>query len=446
VALTIGITLRSWWSYYTLGWGGWWFWDPVENASFMPWLIGSDLLHSAIVAEKRDALKSWTILLAILAFALSLIGTFLVRSGVLTSVHAFAVDPKRGAFILVLLAAAIGGSLTLYAVRAPALKLGGLFAPISREGALVVNNLLLATGAATVFLGTLYPLFLDAISGDKVSIGPPFYNATFVPLMVPMLVLLVFGPLLAWKRGDLAGVLGRLSPAFGFAVVVALATWALKTKGPVGAIFGMGLAAWLAAGTAVEWAERIKLFRAPLGDSWRRALNLPRAAWGMSIAHFGVAVLVAGITASAWQTERIETMKPGETIDVAGYSFRFDGAHPVQGPNYSAQRGHFTVTRGGEPVTIMQPEKRFYPVQRTPTTDAAIHTNGFADLYAVINEPVGNDGAWAVHLYHNPLVPWIWFGAIIMAAGGIVSLSDRRFRVGAPVRSTAAVAAETARA
>jgi len=309
-----------------------------------------------------------------------------------------------------------------------------------------VNNLLLATGAATVFLGTLYPLFLDAIGGDKVSIGPPFYNATFVPLMVPMLVLLVFGPLLAWKRGDLAGVLGRLSLAFGVAVVVALATWALKTKGPVGAIFGMALAAWLATGTAVEWAERIKLFRAPLSNSWRRALNLPRAAWGMSIAHFGVAVLVAGITASAWQTERIETMKPGETIDVAGYSFRFDGAHPVQGPNYTAQRGHFTVTRGGEPVTIMQPEKRFYPVQQTPTTDAAIHTNGFADLYAVINEPVGSDGAWAVHLYHNPLVPWIWFGAIIMAAGGIVSLSDRRFRVGAPVRRAAAVAAETARA
>ena len=445
-ALTIGIAMGSWWAYYVLGWGGWWAWDPVENASFMPWLAGTALLHSAIVVEKRDALKSWTILLAILAFSLSLIGTFLVRSGVLTSVHAFAVDPKRGAFILVLLAAAIGGSLTLYAVRAPALKLGGLFAPISREGALVVNNLLLATGAATVFLGTLYPLFLDAIGGDKVSIGAPFYNATFVPLMVPMLVLLAFGPLLAWKRGDLAGVLGRLSLAFGFAVVVALATWALKTKGPVGAIFGMALAAWLAAGTAVEWAERIKLFRAPLGDTWRRARSLPRAAWGMSIAHFGVAVLVAGITASAWQTERIETMKPGETIDVAGYSFRFDGAHPVQGPNYTAQRGHFTVTRGGEPVTIMQPEKRFYPVQQTPTTDAAIHTNGFADLYAVINEPVGNDGAWGVHLYHNPLVPWIWFGAIIMAAGGIVSLSDRRFRVGAPVRSAAAVAAETARA
>ena len=444
-SLTIGIAIGSWWAYYVLGWGGWWAWDPVENASFMPWLVGTALLHSAIVVEKRDAMKSWTILLAILAFSLSLIGTFLVRSGVLTSVHAFAVDPRRGAFILALLAVVIGGSLTLYAVRAPALKLGGLFAPISRESALVVNNLLLTTGVATVFLGTLYPLFLDVIGGAKVSVGRPFFNTTFVPLMVPMLALVVFGPLLAWKRGDLPGVLSRLSLAFTFAVVVALATWAIKTKGPVGALFGMGLAAWLAAGTAIEWAERIRLFHVPVGESWRRARNLPRAAWGMSIAHLGVAVLVAGITASAWQTERIETMKPGETVDVSGYSFRFDGVHPVQGPNYSAQRARFTITRDGEPVTIMQPQKRFYPVQQMPTTDAAIHTNGFSDLYAVITEPVGNDGAWVVRLYHNPLVPWIWFGAIITAVGGLVSLTDRRFRVGAPARRAAA-AAEAVRA
>src|SRR5882762_1376749 len=286
-ALTCGIAMGSWWAYYVLGWGGWWAWDPVENASFMPWLAGTALLHSAIVVEKRDALKSWTILLAIIAFSLSLIGTFLVRSGVLTSVHAFAVDPARGAFILALLIGAIGGSLTLYAVRAPALKLGGLFAPISREGALVLNNLLLATAAATVFLGTLYPLFLDAVGGGKVSVGAPFFAATFVPLMVPLLVTMVFGPLLAWKRGDLAGALGRLTLAFAAAALIALATLWLATGGPVGAIFG----------TALEYGERIKLFRAPLRDSWQRASALPRAAYGMTMAHLGVAVLVAGVTA-----------------------------------------------------------------------------------------------------------------------------------------------------
>jgi cytochrome c-type biogenesis protein CcmF len=444
-ALTFGIAMGSWWAYYVLGWGGWWAWDPVENASFMPWLAGTALLHSAIVVEKRDALKSWTILLAIIAFSLSLIGTFLVRSGVLTSVHAFAVDPARGAFILALLTIAIGGSLTLYAVRAPALKTGGLFAPLSREGALILNNLLLATAAATVFLGTLYPLFLDAVGGGKVSVGAPFFTATFVPLMVPLLVTMVFGPLLAWKRGDLAGALGRLKLAFAAAAIIALATLWLATGGPVGAIFGMALAAWIFTGTALEYGERIRLFRAPLGDSWQRARALPRAAYGMTTAHLGVAVLVAGVTASAWQVERVETMRPGDSIDVAGYSFRFEGTRPVAGPNYTAQRGRFTVTRGGAPVTVMQPEKRFYPLQRMPLTDAAIHTNGFADLYAVLSEEAGNDGAWVVRLYYNPLVPWIWFGAIIMALGGLVSLSDRRFRVGVPMRR-AAPAANSARA
>jgi len=445
-ALTFGIAMGSWWAYYVLGWGGWWAWDPVENASFMPWLAGTALLHSAIVVEKRDALKGWTILLAIIAFSLSLIGTFLVRSGVLTSVHAFAVDPARGAFILALLTVAIGGSLTLYAVRAPALKSGGLFAPLSREGALVLNNLLLATAAATVFLGTLYPLFLDAITGEKVSVGAPFFAATFVPLMVPLLVTLVFGPLLAWKRGDLTGALGRLKFAFAAAALVALATFWLETGGPVGAVFGMALAAWIFIGTALEYAERINLFRARFGDSWRRACALPRAAYGMTIAHLGVAILVVGVTASAWQVERVETVRPGDSVDVAGYSFRFEGTQPVLGPNYTAQRGRFTVTRGGAPVTVMQPEKRFYPVQRMPITDAAIHTNGFADLYAVMSEEAGDDGAWVVRLYYNPLVPWIWFGAVIMALGGIVSLSDRRFRIGVPVRRALKQPAAPARA
>jgi cytochrome c-type biogenesis protein CcmF len=444
-ALTTGIALGSWWAYYILGWGGWWAWDPVENASFMPWLAGTALLHSAVVVEKRDALKSWTILLAIIAFSLSLIGTFLVRSGVLTSVHAFAVDPERGAFILLLLVLVIGGSLTLYAWRAPALKSGGLFAPISREGALVLNNLLLAAGAATVFLGTLFPLVNDAMNGPKVSVGPPYFNLTFVPLMMPMLVALAVAPFLAWKRGDLMAALARLKFAFAFTVAVAIATAYLTYGGPILSVVGMGLAAWLFAGVAIEWAERVKLFRAPFAETRRRAANLTRAAWGMTMAHFGVAVLVAGIAGSAWQTERVETVRPGDTVDVAGYQFRFEGETDLQGPNYLAQRGRFTVTKDGTFLATMEPERRFYPTQRTTTTNTAIRTNGVADLYAVIGESDGK-GGWLVRLYHNPLVPWIWFGAIIMALGGVVSLTDRRFRVGVPARRPAALAAQGARA
>ncbi|HET8996293.1 MAG TPA: heme lyase CcmF/NrfE family subunit, partial [Acetobacteraceae bacterium] len=289
-ALTIGIAMGSWWSYYTLGWGGWWFWDPVENASLMPWLVGTALIHSSIVVEKRDTLKSWTILLAIITFSLSLVGTFLVRSGVLSSVHAFATDPKRGMFILLLLLVAIGGSLTLYAVRAPALKGGGLFAPISREGALVLNNLLLSIGCATVFLGTLYPLFLDAVGGPKLSVGFPFFNRTFAPLMVPMLIAVGIGPLLAWKRGDILGALQRIWLAYIMCGIALLIGFYVTHGGPVLAVLGLGLAAWLATAVVVEWAERVKLFRAPLHDSWKRAIHLPRATYGMSIAHFGLAV------------------------------------------------------------------------------------------------------------------------------------------------------------
>jgi len=433
-ALTLGIAMGSWWAYYVLGWGGWWGWDPVENASFMPWLAGTALLHSAIVVEKRDALKSWTILLAILAFSLSLIGTFLVRSGVLTSVHAFAVDPARGAFILAILVATIGGSLTLYAIRAPGLKMGGLFQPISREGALLLNNLLLATATATVFIGTLYPLFLDVIGGSKVSVGAPFFNGTFIPLMIPLLAAVVLGPFLSWKRGDLLGVLGRLKLVFIFAAAVALVTWRVVADGPAGAVFGMGLAGWLFAGTVAEWGERVKLLRVPRAESWRRAAGLPRGAYGTTVAHLGLAVLVAGITGSIWQVERIETVHPGDHVDVAGYDFRFDGATPVPGPNYEAQRGHFTVTRDGREIAIMQPEKRFYPLQRMPITNVSIHTNGFADLYAAMSDQAP-DGGWVVRLYYNPLVPWIWGGALIMTLGGLVSLSDRRLRVGVPVKA-----------
>jgi cytochrome c-type biogenesis protein CcmF len=446
-ALTIGIAMGSWWAYYELGWGGWWFWDPVENASFMPWLIGTALLHSAIVAEKRDALKTWTILLAILAFALSLIGTFLVRSGVLTSVHAFAVDPARGMFVLAILIGAIGGSLALYAWRAPSLKTGGLFAPISREGAMVLNNLLLSTACVTVFLGTLYPLFLDALSGTKLSVGPPFFNATFVPLMVPLVIALAVGPLMTWKRGDLAGALGRLWAAAIATGLIALIFAFLYGGKPVLAVLGIALAAWAAAGALTEFAERVRLFRVPLAESGRRAAGLPRSAWGMMLAHFGVGVFVAGVTASsAWQIEKVQLVRPGDTIEIAGYDFAFKGAVEEQGPNYIARRGRFEVSRNGRPVTVLEPAKRFYPVQRQTTTEAAIYTLWIADLYAVISDPnepnqtgggpalpIAPDAAWAARLYYNPLVPWIWIGALIMAFGGMVSLTDRRHRIGAPL-------------
>ena len=432
--LTAGIALGSWWAYYELGWGGWWFWDPVENVSFMPWLMGTALLHTAVVVEKRDALKVWTILLAILTFSLSLIGTFIVRSGLLTSVHAFANDPERGLFILLLLCLTIGGSLALFAWRAPALKSGGLFHPISREGALVLNNLLLATACATVFLGTLYPLFLEALGGDKVSVGAPYFNATFVPIMAPLVVAMAIGPLLPWKRADLPGALGRLKAAALLAVAAAFAAVYLHRGGPLVAWLGMALAAWLAAGTLTDWTGRIKLFRAPAGESWRRARSLPRSAYGMTLAHFGLAVAIAGITASAaWKGETVRIMTPGDVADLGGYGYRLDGVETLRGPNYTSDTASFTVLRDGREVARLTPEKRRYDVQRRETTEAAIHTTGIADLYAVIGDPDGR-GGWTVRIYHEPLVPWIWAGALLMVAGGAVSLSDRRLRVGAPAR------------
>jgi len=432
--LTAGIALGSWWAYYELGWGGWWFWDPVENVSFMPWLMGTALLHTAIVVEKRDALKVWTILLAILTFSLSLIGTFVVRSGLLTSVHAFANDPERGLFILLLLCLTVGGSLALFAWRAPALKSGGLFQPISREGALVLNNLLLATACATVFLGTLYPLFVEALGGAKVSVGAPYFNATFLPIMAPLVVAMAIGPLLPWKRADLLGALGRLKVAAVLSLLAALAAAYLHSGGPLVAWLGMALAAWLFVGALTEWAGRLKLLRAPLGESWRRALRLPRSAYGMTLAHAGLAVAIAGITASAaWQGEVVRIMRPGEVAELGGYSYRLDGVETLRGPNYTSDTARFTVLRDGRDVTRLAPEKRLYDVQRRETTAAAIHTTGLADLYAVIGQSDGQ-GGWTVRLYHEPLVPWIWAGALLMVAGGAVSLSDRRLRVGAPAR------------
>jgi cytochrome c-type biogenesis protein CcmF len=439
VLLTIGIVGGSHWAYYELGWGGWWFWDPVENASFMPWLAGTALLHSAIVVEKRDTLKSWTILLAILTFSLSLLGTFLVRSGVLTSVHAFATDPARGVFILGFLLFVVGGSLTLYAVRAPSLKGGGLFAPMSREGSLVLNNLLLSTAAATVLLGTLYPLLLDALTGKKVSVGKPYFDMTFGPLMVPLIAAMAIGPLLAWKRGDLAGAVQRLRLAFVAALAVAAVVWWQVSKVSVLALFGYTLAAWLAVGVLIELAERVWLFRAPATESWRRFRRLPRSAIGMTLAHIGIAVTLVGIVSSeAFTEEHLIVVKPGDVTEVGGYFVAFRGAEEVAGPNYDAMRGRFEVSRDGRFLFALEPEARTYPVPPMTTTEASIRPTLGGDLYVVIGEPQG-DG-WAARLYFKPLVQWIWGGGLIMVLGGLLSLSDRRHRVGAPRKARASAA------
>lgn len=435
--LTLGIAMGSWWAYYELGWGGWWFWDPVENASFMPWLAGTALLHSAVVMEKRDALKVWTILLAILTFSLSLMGTFLVRSGVLSSVHAFAVDPTRGVFILGILVIFIGGALALFAVRVGELRQGGLFAPISREGSLVLNNLLLTTACATVLVGTLYPLALEALTGDKISVGPPYFNLTFGPLMLPLLAALPFGPFLAWKRGDVGAAVQRLWIAAVVTLAAIIAVYAMAYREPWLAPLGIALGVWVMAGALVELASRIKLGQLAWADSWHRLKGLPRSALGTTTAHFGIGMMVVGIIAtSAYQSERILVMKPGERAEIAGYTLTFKGAAPQRGPNYREEVGLFEVERNGSAVTSLTPSKRLYDAPPQPTTEAGIHASWRGDLYAVLgDEQVGASGSYAVRLYFNPLVRLIWVGAVVMFLGGLLSLSDRRLRVGAPQRA-----------
>ncbi len=433
MCLTLGIAGGSYWAYYELGWGGYWFWDPVENASLMPWLAGTALLHSAVVMEKRGALKVWTILLAILAFSLSLIGTFLVRSGVLTSVHVFATDPRRGIFILAILVAFIGGALVLYAWRAPLLKQGGLFAPISREGALVLNNLFLTCACATVFIGTLYPLALEALTGAKISVGPPFFNATFGPLFVPLLLAMPFGPLLGWKRGDLLGAAQRLTAGAFIAAVAIAAAFALQHGGPVLAPFGVGLALFVMVGALTDLAERTMIVRVPLGAALRRAAGLPRSAWGGAIAHFGIGVTLLGIVVvTAWGAERIAALKPGDTIELAHYRLSFDGLFNRPGPNYRDVVGRFTVRRtNGDELGVMEPSRRTFPARNMATTEAALMRRGVSQLYLSLGDPAP-DGTVPVRLYFKPLVLLIWLGAVIMFVGGGLSLSDRRLRIGAP--------------
>ncbi|MBN9041253.1 MAG: c-type cytochrome biogenesis protein CcmF [Rhizobiales bacterium 62-47] len=430
--LTLGIAMGSYWAYYELGWGGWWFWDPVENASLMPWLAGTALLHSAVVMEKRNALKVWTILLAILTFSLSLLGTFLVRSGVLTSVHAFATDPTRGVFILLILCFFIGGSLTLYAWRASALKQGGLFAPISREGSLVLNNLLLTTACATVFVGTLYPLGLEVLTGERISVGAPFFNLTFAPLFVPLMLAMPFGPLLAWKRGDLLGAAQRLYAASGAALIAVAVLWAWVRGGSAFAPLAIGLAIFVIAGALTDLAERCMLFRVPLPISWRRARGLPRAAWGTVFAHAGVGVALIGIVCeSTWNTELITTLKPNDVAKVAGYEMKLDDITQRQGPNFSELVTHFTVTSNGKTIGVMTPSKRNFTTRSASTTEAALLSRGPSQLYVSLGDAAANGGI-AVRIYHKPMVLLIWFGPVLMAFGGLLSLTDRRLRVGAP--------------
>jgi cytochrome c-type biogenesis protein CcmF len=433
MCLTLGIAGGSYWAYYELGWGGYWFWDPVENASLMPWLAGTALLHSAVVMEKRGALKVWTILLAILAFSLSLIGTFLVRSGVLTSVHAFATDPRRGIFILAILVAFIGGALALYAWRAPLLKQGGLFAPISREGALVLNNLFLTCACATVFVGTLYPLALEALTGEKISVGPPFFNATFGPLFVPLLLIMPFGPLLGWKRGDLLGAAQRMLAAAFVAAVAIAATFAVQHGGPVLAPFGVGLALFVMTGALIDLAERTMILRIPLGTALRRAAGLPRSAWGTAFAHFGIGVTLLGIVVvTAWGAERIAALRPGDSVDIAHYRLSFDGVFNRSGANYREVVAHFTVRRtNGDLLGSMEPSRRTFPARNMATTEAALMRRGLSQIYLSLGDPAA-DGTVPVRLYFKPLVLLIWLGAVIMFVGGGLSLSDRRLRIGAP--------------
>ncbi len=440
--LSVGIALGSWWAYYELGWGGWWFWDPVENASFMPWLASVALLHSAIVVEKRSSLKNWTILMAILGFSLSLLGTFIVRSGVLDSVHAFAVDPERGVFILLLLFLAIGGSLGLYAWRAPALKSEGVFAPVSREGGLILNNLLMMVGCGVVFAGTMAPLVREALTGDKISVGAPFFNLAFTPFMVMMALALPVGALIPWKRGDLVKVLAKLWWAALAAFLAGALVYVYQTGRSFIAPVGMLLAVWIAMAGLVEMVERMKLGKGPLAESWRRLARAPRADWGKWVAHTGVAITFWGIAAiTAWEQEDIRVASVGDEIVMGEYTITFDGVRQYQGPNFVANQGVFSAYENGVKVAEKRPEKRIYTETPTPTptTEAGIDYGFWRDLYIVLGDaqdPAGQ--TWAVRTYVKPYANWIWGGAVVMALGGVLSLTDRRYRVGAPARAKTA--------
>jgi cytochrome c-type biogenesis protein CcmF len=432
--LTCGIALGSWWSYYELGWGGWWFWDPVENASFMPWLVGTALIHSLAVTEKRGSFKSWTVLLAIFAFSLSLLGTFLVRSGVLTSVHSFASDPKRGLFILVFLVIVVGSSLMLYAWRAPKVGLGGNFSMISRESLLLGNNVLFTTAAGTVLLGTLAPLFVDALVAvgvlgptNKISVGAPYFNLVFVPIMAVAVFLMGVGPVARWKKAEVPDLGARLRWAGVSAIIVAaimpflLGHWSWLVS------LGILMAFWIIFTVGLNLWDRLRHTRSDRGW-WERFAGLPKSYLGMHLAHFGVAIFILGVTViGGYESGKDVKMNIGDTVNVAGYTFRFDGVMATKGPNYTASRGIIKVFKDGVPVEELNPEKRTYEVQTQPTTEAAIDSGFFRHLFVALGEPVGN-GAWSVRVHYKPLVSWIWLGCVLMALGGLLAISDRRYR------------------
>ncbi len=440
--LTAGIALGSWWSYYELGWGGFWFWDPVENASFMPWLIGTALLHSAIVVEKRNALLKWTILLSILTFSLSLIGTFLVRSGILSSVHAFATDPGRGAFILALLIIYVGGALMLYTWRAATIGEGGVFSIWSRESGLLVNNMGLTAATGVVFVGTLYPLGLELFNGAKITVGAPYFNQAFLPVFGFIMFAAGIGPFLSWKRARPAVVLKKT--AFGLAVTVLLTAGvalAFGLRDAVG-LFGLFIALWLAVATLQDLAARAGLPRVSPGVALRRIAGLPRSAWGLYLGHLGLAIAAAGVVAvSVWKEEAIQTVAFGTPVEVGPYAFTLDKVENSTGPNYQTSIATVTVSRGGTTLVTLHPERRFYPVEGQPTTEAGIATMWHGDIYAVLGDPDGR-GGFVTRYYYNPGVPWMWFGALMMTLAALVSLTDRRLRIGAPARRLAAQPAE----
>ena len=428
IFLTLGIALGSWWAYYELGWGGWWFWDPVENASFMPWLVGTALIHSLAVTEKRGSFKSWTVLLAIGAFSLSLLGTFLVRSGVLTSVHAFATDPRRGVFILILLALVIGSSLALYAWRAPKVSLGGAFGLVSRETLLLMNNVLLVVACGAVLLGTLYPLLIDALNLGKLSVGPPYFNAVFVPIMVPVLFLIAAGPVARWKHASLGDIARRLRVPAVLALAVGAGLPFLAGEWLPLVAMSLLLAVWVAAAAAMQIIDRLK------------AGTPPPSFWGMQIAHLGVAAFVVGVAmVGGYQDERDVRMEPGDTVTVGGYSFKFNGVASVDGPNYKAARGDFDLIKDGKTVRKLMPEKRSYFSSAMPMTEAAIDAGFTRDVYVSLGEPLAG-AAWSVRVYFKPFVDWIWGGCLLMALGGLVASLDRRYRI--RLKSSAVAAAK----
>jgi len=436
IFLTIGIALGSAWAYYELGWGGWWFWDPVENASFMPWLVATALIHSLAVTEKRNSFKNWTVLLAILAFSLSLLGTFLVRSGVLSSVHAFASDPKRGLFILVFLVLVIGSSLSLYAWRATSVGLGARFALLSRESLLLSNNVLLVVACGAVLLGTLYPLALDAMNLGKISVGPPYFDTVFVPLLTPLVFLMGIGPLARWKQAELPDLAARLKWAAGSAVVATLVVaWLKGGIGVVGAT-GLLMAFWIVSSVATDLIERLRPVGGARASVLQRARLIPRAMVGMMVAHVGVAVFILGVTlVKTGEVERDVQMGIGDTTTIDGMTFTFRGASDVRGPNYRAAQGLIDVSEGGRTIVTLRPEKRFYPASQSTLTEAAIDWGFTRDLYVSLGEPVG--AAWIVRVYVKPFVDWIWGGCLIMALGGLLAATDRRYRARVKASSTA---------